>query len=505
MSKREFSARTQSRIESLYPGGIDELPRKNPSVTLNGTTNIDNRALFQRIVDQPFVTTAAKHSTIDLDKIERQDITALYRALDRMKKGPQNVTAEFINVQPTPNKRVRFWNAEIKQGKFYPARMIVNIDQEIPTHHGVRINTGYIIRIPLLARARLVKNGKIEIGSINRQSDFVIIPTVEANPDCVIIPTVYARDPDDSGLFTINFVLVSGKLTQLKVVFNAYITNRPLVSVTLVDPEPNAEVFKAKDSRSGRLVKNPKVKVHFDRASIDKENRHVQFETFNPLITPPVTYERQRLRIIEQSAIFTSRKREWFNNELITFGGYFDASDPTNSVLPKVMTSVGQTSPKNTHCIVFVESKATLFSEPGNNRNDLKILNGAFIDIPQYESVVKVIKQLVTGVNGLCIGYETCSMLAKKYGLDLEKLIKLYDYHRSLTDDEETLRSRTNLSDADMYNSRPVDSNPYSVNMFKAFVKLVSIFYQDRFDKEYLERLISSEESDPPAKRVKVE
>lgn len=96
-------------------------------------------------------------------------------------------------------------------------------------------------------------------------------------------------------------------------------------------------------------------------------------------------------------------------------------------------------------------------------------------------------------------------MLAKKYGLDLEKLIKLYDYHRSLTDDEETLRSRTNLSDADMYNSRPVDSNPYSVNMFKAFVKLVSIFYQDRFDKEYLERLISSEESDPPAKRVKVE
>lgn len=479
--KKEFGDGTRSRLSEIYRT-LDRIPDRNPSVRIDdddGNGNDDATTMRELLDDlasqQPFVSSRRKRATLDVEAaVKPDDVLRICRLLDTKRRDSAGVTAKFVNVSRNP--RVKFWDASFKkkgdQRCYYPPRMLVDLSGEsIEPGSSVRCNTGYVIKIPTYANARSVgKSGdSIVEGKRAKQPDFVIVPLITCLGDAVIVPAITPRDPDDDGLLTVNFTLLSGRVDSLRVVFNAYLTSQPYGSVDLVDAEPNAQIFKAKDARSGRLVKNLKVKACFDLARLRDDDGSLEMPTFNALVSPCEMYERQRVVVHGRDVLLSSRKREWQDEDLLTLSGYYDAGDASRFVAPIV---VERERRKNTHCLTFIESRCTLFSDQAERTYDLKLLNGAFFDMPNYETIYKSVKQLIDGTETLALGYATCLRLKEKRpSLDLQRAMLLYDYHRRVIDND-GLDERLMLTEKEMYDTRPQELNVCSSNVRKALLTL---------------------------------
>lgn len=465
-----FNEKNRSCLEKLYPR-LEDIAACNPRLD-----DVDAKRLFAELVAaQPFFAKRAKSAGVRVDKLDLAVVPRLYKAMDGMRRGSYSAYVEFVRVREFPG--VKLFHAETKNGRPMPPRMSIELDPSVhDTAPGdaVRVNTGYIVNLPRIAYERRVENGKVVTSSRpTKQQDFVVVPIVMSNADCKIVPCVTARDPDDTGLFTVNVTVVSGKLRSLRVLFNAYLVEQSTDFVELTEPEPNVEVFKMKDTWEGRLVKNLKVKTHFDSGRVDEAARSVTFATYNSIVSPPVTYARQRLTIRGQTALFVSRKREWCNPDVATMAGLFDGEDPSRSVLPQIVKLGQAAPPKNTHCLVFVSAKATLYSDNGKPSTLFKILNGAFNDHPAYPDLSKNVRQFIAGVRGLCTGYDAARQLAKRNPeLDLGKLMRLYDYHRCLVDSGAELKQKSEMTDEEMHRSKPAARSPYSVHVLRSLETL---------------------------------
>jgi nitrate reductase assembly molybdenum cofactor insertion protein NarJ len=483
---KEWSDYQRSKIHLLYKD-LESIGKKDVQVELCGKTYKAKDLLLVVLNSLTFISKRMIQPTIRLDSITKDQVKNLNTFLDTMQKCTTvNVTAQFYKLIDFGPK-VKFWHTEFKKGVFYPARMLIDLkNEEINEGESVMINTGYVIRMPMLGNMRNIDRTTKTVTinkDIVKQPDFIIVPLIVCDENSHIIPSIYARDQDDTGLFTVNFTLVKGKLERLQIVFNAYLTDRPNTAVSLIDSIPNQVIFKPKDSKNGRSVKNPKVKVHYDRMEIDDTKNYIYFPTYNVTVKPIVTYPDQKLQICNQYVLFSSRRREWFNPELVTLAGMYLKKD--KYIKPIVLKTEEQTT--NTHCISFLKSKVVMFSESPDNwlHQEFKIINGSFRYIENFEEHAKLLKQLSTCANGLALGYNMVKNV--KNNVPTDHLLKIYDYHRQLT--LNSIDSLASLSDEELFNKKIGNSSAFSVVLYKAILKLLLAYKSDELSEEQKEKI----------------
>lgn len=512
MAKKEFSDETRSRLSELY-SSFDDIINKNVSINLYGQ-NISFKDVQTAMRKQPFITSVRKNSILELNDIDEEKIKTNLHAIETISKGRETVVMEMVLVEEFDN--VKFLPSEIQPVKgvlkLLPPRMTIDLSKvDIQPYHGVRINTGYSIRIPSIAVGKTIENGKILSTPLNKQIDVVIVPTI-VQPPVGLIQALYARDPEDSGLLTINFTTTSkiNLKKKLCIVFNAYATIKPLTSISIVESQTTtSDLFKPKDSQSGRLVKNPKVKFHADSFDTTTVPGSLLLKTFDNTKKPSVTFANQKIKLDQIITLFPSRKREWCNPNLVTFAGLYDPSPrKLNIVEPTIAKGSEDPSPPmlnivepiiakgsevnhNTHGMVFITHKVVLFSVPGKVQEDVRMLNGSFSNLKDYENITKKLRQLINSLFSLSVGAKTCRQIVEETpSLDINKLIVLYDYHRSIdSKDVKKLAERSEYSEKKMFDERPSQANAYSSSLYKAFKYLAYTFCANKFTPEQLEEL----------------
>lgn len=471
--KKEWSDLEVSKIEELFPD-LKAIARREPIIKLDDGSVLRAQDIRDRILDSTdMIARKPKSALLDLKRIGKSDVENLCKRLDSIRKSNQNVCVELVKIRENPI--VRFWDSEVKKGKLYPPRMIIDLSKAaIQPNESVMINTGYVMRIPQAVHTRTIEKDRIvkDTHAIVKQPNFVIVPLINS-PTAHLIPSIYVRDSDDTGMLTINFTLISGNPGKLQVVFNAYIVDRMTDNVQLVDPEPNAMLFKPKDGLNSRVVKNPKVKIRFSelyRAADDSEDAgSLVFPTFNPLVTPSVTYAKQRVLVDATSPLFLcSRRREWHNPELLTLSGLITSN--SDFLVPRTLHV--SDCLKNTHCMVMLKNRATLLSEqvPATNSMTLKLLNGAFIHLPDFKEVTNDYNRLLFASQALASGYPRCVTISEKLNVPLIRVLKIFDYHRNLN--EATIGEYLTLDDPALFNSRVGSASAYSVAMRKSLIGL---------------------------------
>lgn len=352
------------RLCDLYGSGDPtNILATSPSIRLadRKITSLDINESFVKILPEFAITD--KTWILERNDLLTRDFNFIVTGVPNCNSKMPPIEAEFTRV--IAHDHVKFFNHDVAR-KLVP-RMLINVqNREILPGRCVFINTGYTIRTS---------------SSVAEQSDYILVPNIVCKDvdgkNCKIIPNIHARDVDDCGLFTVSFTLLEGVPAKIQVVFNCYIVGKIADNcVELHAREPNNEIFKPKDMREGRATKNLKIKTHFE--SMRRDGDYVEFKTYNHLVSPPITWPKQTLRIHKKFAIITSRRREWSQADLITVSGV--CVDTQHDRAPIVITRDNETPSKNTHCVTIVESKATLHSRivDVNNYLGLSLINGAF-------------------------------------------------------------------------------------------------------------------------------
>lgn len=390
-------------------------------------------------------------------------------------------------------KRVKFFPSQAKKGKIYAPRMLIDLSGEtIAACSSVRVNTGYAIENRQLDYRYQIIEGE---GGPRRRPDskfqeqqpkFVIIPKVFACKDTegVFLPSVYVHDADDTGLFTVNFFTNTGNVKKVYIVFQAFQAVQHSKALYLRNYETGdicRDVFKNKDSKQGRLVKNAKVKILFGTA-IDDEH-FFSMKTFDPKNTQSRLTNRQLLVVDKESlngtaVIMSARRREWHDAQLITAPGL--VSDRTETLLPKV-AKVGEFS-NNTHCFSFLEKQLKLISVEEKKPADLngfRILNGSFQDHPDYDDTIKAMRQIVQAVAGIRDFVSDCfEMHSQHPELPLDKLLLYADYNHGLPNkyNNDVAEKITTKSEEEMYIEKKTPGHAYSRNLYNGMIILLNIY-----------------------------
>lgn len=464
-------------MEQLYPDGAKQMLSMNPTIENNDTkARVSLNELLEHVKDQPAVCKELKYPTLELkDKIKASDVSGLYGALNKIPHGPDNIVIEVAKVLPFEN--VKFRKSEIKNGKLQPPAFSIAVDCNEP-YTGLSLNTGYTIKMPTNTNARSVEGGSIKILSNTvRQNSAVIIPKVTVNSGCTVIPSIYARDSEDTGFYTVNLVLVEGHLKKVVVSLVAYGVAPIGNTFTLENPEPNVAIFKPKDMRSDRSVKNPRVKVAFDTAEID--GKSIKLSTFDGTKSPPTIFPQQRLSVKGETVLFTTRKREWLNPKLVTLSGVYNATNPKDSVLPIVVGT--EMSMKNTHCVVVINSRCALFSTKGDENARYRFLNGSFHHIPDYERIVQALRSILSiteSVRLMALQQQSIETTSES-----KQRMLVFDYNRGFVFNKEQLDKMMKMSEKELYDYKTGDkqNKPYSVTLRNQMNLLASVYFPDKF------------------------
>lgn len=346
----------------------------------------------------PFVQQCKKNDSIKLDSVENKQMQLVLNRLLNMKYNKTtHYVMEMIKVYDVPF--VKFYDSNLQKNKnstmdFFPPRMVINLSNiELNKNSGVCINTGYIIRMNNVCAGRKIEQNTIVKTSVQRQPNVIIIPIVQKTNG--IIYDVCARDADDTGLLTINFKTTSSELPKkLEITFNAYsVDTGNMNKIQLIKPASTAAVlFKIKDSQFGRNVKNPKVKFISDKFTIDSNDGSLLLDTFDNKQKTIEIYPEQKIKISNVKTLFVPRRREWFNENLATFVGLYDPTNPQNNIKPIIID--GSKYDNNTHCMVFINEKINLFSYTSNDFSKCKLLNGSFANINEFDTIRSRIKKL---------------------------------------------------------------------------------------------------------------
>lgn len=483
--KKIFSSAVESCIYKLYKS-IDDVSAKRVELEMAGGEKVSFDEIQNAAMHQPFISTKNKSCLLDIDAIDLTDVDRRVKAIANIKKDVQTAVIEAIKIDDFPN--VKYNSAELvsKDGKssvYRPPRFTIDVSKEnIEPHQGVRINTGYVFRMPTYCMGKTIQNNKIVNTSISKQINYVVLPII-CSKNHGIIQTIYARDPHDTGLFTINFTTTAkfDKSLPIQVVLVAYsVANANLGAnlVNAVDGSPG--LFKNKDSGVGRYVRNPKVKFYAARMEVDGDGRAIEFPTFDNKVKPIKDFEKQRLRINDINAIMVSRKREWCSQNLVTVAGLF----LTKEANFKPIVVNGSEITNNSHCLVFINKRITLFDADGAIGDDIILLNGAFSNLDHYSEIIGKLRVVASAMHGLSVGVEACKdVITKKPDINLDNLLKLYDYNRGIKSNDPKLLERSLISDRQMFEERSTTKIPYSANMYKALMILAKIFIPSKISE----------------------
>nr|AHW98262.1 GrBNV_gp22-like protein [Nilaparvata lugens endogenous nudivirus] len=457
MSKQlQFSEYTTSKLLTLYGNPSDNndyqtlysnVEACQPELKLESQTiKLDD--IQRKIIDQSeYIDSIELDQTIipKLDTFCYDTIDTLMKTLDSAPADNQSCNINLVKIEHF--EQVKAYTSDIIGGKFLPPRFRPSVGKVSPSC-SVRINTGYIITIPDICKPCKLVNGKIvQEEKFIPQPQFVILPCFHLNEQqkSDIIPCVYSRDPEDTGLLTFSFTTRSGDVGDVLVVLKAFATATQITNSFHITKSELAgavqTIAKPRDFKNGRYTANLKIK--FDAASMEVQDSSnstpiALFKTYNTAVCPEAHHKQQRLVFdaTRNIVLFSSRKREWFNKHLTTFSGVLTKS---KHLVPFVARSGNaQEIIANTHCCTLIESKRSLFSTILDHTEQpigaMKIINGAFANIDQYDGMRKSMKQLVKGLSGLSTGVKHCRRLQtqdpKLISVGMNNLLKLYDYHR---------------------------------------------------------------------------
>lgn len=509
MSKKDLNDSNRSCLNDLYPD-LQSVTDKNPTIQVFGR-KFNAEDIQRAIREQPMIDIQVKNSLLDIDTISKS-MDKFKNAFKHIPKLIETVVMESICIETMPG--VDFFGSEMKtiKGKkrLMPPRMTIDLSQftEIKPFHGVRINTGYVLRMPVMCMGLTVEKDKVVNTKVQKQIDAIIIPTIVSQHDG-IIQSLYARDPDDTGLLTINFTTTSSfdlsKMPNktLQIVFEAYRTIPPMSSISVVEMGneesggagagavngmrfKEIELFKTKDSRIGRLVKNPKIKYNANKFDMTTINKSLLLDIPNSKM--------DKIKIDNMITLFTSRKREWCNKNVVTYAGIYNpdryeealsssssSSSDDNGCAEALVSICSQSSnanaTANNHGMTFLKGKIVLFSRVGkiNSGENLRYINGSFHNIDEYDLINKSCRQLTEGLNKLSFGMRSIAVIRdKKPEYNERDLLKILDYHRILNTDK--IDELLNKTDLELFNCRPSDNPTYSSSIYKAMKILVLIF-----------------------------
>ncbi|ATY70190.1 GrBNV gp22-like protein [Tomelloso virus] len=493
-AKKVYSEQVKSKLDELYKTPKDV---KNRRAVLNlYDVDITFEKIVNTVKNQPFIKTCQKSSQLDLTGLDFGKIDECISSIVNLPKSKETAVIEMVKVCDFP--QVDFLHSGIKtinnQKKFAAPRCIINLSGEkIDARLGVRINTGYIIKINTVEMGKAVQNGKIVDTKKGSQPEIIIIPQIVSKHDG-IVQCLYGRDAEDTGLLTINFTTTKELDTSrpLHVVLNAYVVDRSLGIANIYNSESTTDLFKAKDNRTGRSIKNPKTKFvtpSFDTTSI---NGSLLLDTFDSTKTPSAPFKNQKIKIDNSIVLFTSRKREWCDPKMLTSIGIYNTNSKKHYP-GLVIKDLDLDLKHNTHGMAFVKYKLTIFSiESGKTDKyyDCRILNGAFYDVPSYSDFNRDMRKVRSALIDLKKGAEICQSIVDKHAgkYTMNDLLRIFDYDRSINDDSR-LAERITYDDERLYNERPAELNCYSLGLYKGLKSLAYQRCSDLFTDEQLKAL----------------
>jgi len=494
--KKVFNDESKSRLNDIYSNDVDKILQQNASIDLFNN-NISYATIQKAMANQPAIESYPKAFMLDLKNF---DFAAMKSSMDSINSIPMSkeiVSVEMCLVQKMDNIKFSHSGMANIRGKekYLPPRFVIDLSKydEIKPNHGVRINTGYIIKIPQIAVGKMLVDNKFVDTKISPQLDTVIIPQIVSRNKGVI-PTLYGRDAEDTGLLTINFTTTDGfdQKEPLQVVLNAYNCILSVHSANIVDEKDKidnaAALFKQKDSRSGRCVKNPKIKYCADKFDLVTSPGSVLLNTYDNTKKPVEMCATQKIKITNLMTIFTSRKREWLNHRLVTFAGIYNPNLDAKS-RPAIIANCSEID-SNTHGVVFIKSKILMVSSNGKFIEDCRIINGSFSNLRNYNDIVKRTRQITTALKGLSVGVKACQQIVNKNNkYKIEDLLRVYDYHRTINSEDPQLDNKLKMSDEKLFESRPSNQNPYSASVYKCLKILAYNFCSSQFTPKQLAEL----------------
>lgn len=499
-SKKVFGDNTKSKLDNLYNSEEDIVGK-------NATTLIYNVPItFRRIIDtlknQPFLTITKKSPLLDFDAIDVPHLDLVAQNIFSTAKGIETAVIEMMLVENIG--RVKFMHAGMisvgNKKKFAPPRFVIDLSAEkIGARCGVRINTGYVVKINTVSMGKKISDGKIVNTEVGPQPDFILIPQI-ISKHVGLVQCLYGRDPEDTGLLTINFTTTEDLDVSkpMQVVLHAFAINASVGVSSIVENESTSALFKAKDNRSGRSVKNPKTKFlanDFDTTSAPKS---LLLKTFSST----GVFEKQKIKIDNTIAFFTSRKREWADANLITMAGVFN---PTTGVhFPATIVDRAKMQ-HNVHGIVFIKNKITIISVDTPFDYDCRIINGSFHSLPSYAEINRDIRKVNRAIHNLSIGAKICKSISNaNANFNFQDLIRVFDYARSISADDSRLQDKVLLTDEKLFAGRPADLNCYSVLLYNGLRSLAYLCCRDLFTEDQVKdmSLTCSKASDDGAKTL---
>ena len=486
LGHKEFVA---SKLDQLYDGEDYAL---SPVFRLSDDRAFGLSSVYASLIEhQPYVARCKKSVSIVeqliADRRERLDSFEEVTKKMSLNAAIGTVHAKFVKL--IANERVQFRNACAAPDYRPPSMRLVLENEDISTiGTSYRVNTGYIVQIPLLARPWRIEEGPrrrlLRQKVPTEQRRFVVLPRVDCNPEAQIQVAHCPIDPDNTGLCTINFVLLDGTVKWLRVSFWAIPVDANRTNAgALVDPGPNAVLFKPRDSGIARLIKNPRAKIAFETARRDDDGALI-CDTFNPVVEPK-TISKQRVRFdAGVEVLMVSRKREWLDKDLITVAG-------VGALVPPRVYCANKNHLKNTHGLVMIQyQRVALFSESEDlsagasderaiaSLSGLRVINGAFSDTQDYRRLVKAVGQIITSVVGISAGDKITAQIAGKYsGMTKRELMRVYDYQRVLHDNEARLRALLGSSDEELSASYDY---PLSVVLHRGLSTVIGITLRDQ-------------------------
>ncbi|XP_072390348.1 uncharacterized protein [Diabrotica undecimpunctata] len=493
-----FSDCRKSKISELY-SGVDDIINENASINLCNKS-ITYKSILEKIKHQPFIDVCRKSCLLDLGSIDHSDIDTTLKNIAAIEKSEESAVIEMCCIDKFPN--VKFMHSEMKKINgvplLAPPTFSIDLSKEtIDAYTGVRINTGYIVNIKQFTMGKTVSNGSIVDTGIKSESNFVFVQQIVSKHDG-LIQALYVRDPVDTGLLTINFTTTKQLDTSLpmQVELKAYSVLLPKNTVSIIDyfnresyHSNRAKLFKAKDTPGvyGRFVRNSKTKFMANKFDLTSIPNSLLLDTFDHKKNPISLFIYQKIKLDRIITLFSSRRREWCDPNLVTFSGIYN---PINEKSSPAIIAKGSEIKHNTHGMTFIDKNIRLFSVDSEFSPDMRIFNGSFFNHPFYRVVNENICRVSRAVRNLRAGAITCQSISEsKPELGFYALLKIFDYNRTI-EDGPNLSKQIDKSDEDLFKERPIeDKNCYSVDLFNGLKSLAQILCNDNFTHEQLEIL----------------
>lgn len=490
MPKRQvaFGDNSRSRIRDLFPNEED-LKNLRPVCFGTSLQEIQERVLTY----SPFIAQVKKEDGLI------EDLPTLVGRAQEFDSGlmsaiPQSDKSCVVHFTKLVDfgRRVKFFPSQVKNGKLFAPRMVIDLSGEtFAACSSVRVNTGYAIENRQLDyRYQVTESGgaqrRCDSKFQEQQPKFVVIPKAFACKDTegVFLPSVHVHDADDTGLFTVSFFTKTGNVKKVYIVFQAFQAVQHSNALYVRNTETgdiSKDVFKNKDSKQGRLVKNTKIKALFGMAANDEN--FVSMKTFDPKNAHTSSTTRQLLVVGKKSlngtaVVMSARRREWHDAQLLTAPGL--VSDRTETLLPMV-AKVGKFT-NNTHCFSFIVAQLKLIGveeKKPSNLNGFRILNGSFQDHPDYDKTSKAMRQIVQAVAGIRDFVTDCFEMHDRHPeLPLDKLLVYADYNHGLPNKYSNGMAEkvSKKSEEELYIEKKTPGYAYSRNLYNSMIFLLTVY-----------------------------